>query len=287
MELKKVRNLTNKEQFVVYKGKQILLPAGETLDMDVKVADLFLERCEGAVESVLDIGGIYSVDSSDEVWVANMTGNPDAPPEVPVKRSDKGRWYTTNVPNPNKPPRTVSRQMKRGMKEVMGRSGVEALNLLPKTIKVPAYKRIKMPKHIARWFLNRVSMSGTSDCAKSRAPAAFEPDDTWALDDLRRFLQLTDSEAHLGATEWKLRSVKRGSGPNGKALTDRAIREAKEMLLKRIYFRLVEPKYRLPTRQEFEEFRAADRGELPVDPDPEDITAVEDPAATESPAAPL
>jgi hypothetical protein len=264
MELKKIRNLTAREQFVVYKGKQILLPAGETLDMDSRVADLFLERCEGTVEEVLDIGGVYATEKTDDVWVANITGNPDADPNVRIKKSDKGRWYEVEIPNPNKEARTVSRVLKRGMKEVMGRSGVEALNLLPRTIKIPAYKRVKMPKHIARWFTNRVAMSGTADCMKSRAPSAFEPDDTWAVDDLRRYLQLVDSDAELGIPEWKIRKMKQGL-KNAKSATEHEVFEAKKMLLRRLHFRLADPKFRLPTRQEFEEYRARDRGEL-VDP---------------------
>lgn len=256
MELKTLKNLSNQPIWVVFKGRQIVIPAGEVNDVDVEVAKLFLEKFEelGVLEEVSEIGSVYDTKASNEVWVANITGDLDAPPEIDVKRSEKGRWYVMKVPNPLKDPYVVTRTMKGGMKEVIGKSGLEGMNLLPVAIKVPPYRRVKLPPHVAKWFLQRVAMSGVKDCIKSRAPSEFEPDSTWAINDLRTYLQLIDPTVdggQLGPMEYKIRAKSYGSGEGGRRNLQKALREAKDRLLKRIFRRVFDPKYRLPTKAEF------------------------------------
>lgn len=274
MELKKIRNLSQTPQWVVWKGKQIVIPGGETADVDVEIAKLFMKQHEGLIEETIDIGSVYNVKADRDVWVANVTGDLDASPTVKVKRSEKGRWYEVDIPNPLKDPYTVQRVMKGGMKEVIGKSGLEALNLLPVTIKVPPYKRVKLPPHVAKWFMQRVAMSGVRDCIKSRAPSAFEPDASWAIDDLRIYLELIDpnvTEVQKGPSEKKIRGKLFGTGKGAESNKAKILREHKERLLKRIFRRVFDTKYRLPTKEEFEAVKLANSNKF-GDADPEDAT---------------
>ena len=276
MELKSLKNNSSQPEWVVWKGKQIVIPPQEQYDVDVDVAKLFFEKYgeDGVIEEMLseDIGKVYDTAPNRDVWVANVTGDLDAPDKIKVKRSEKGRWFEMEVENPLKKPYEVRRTMKGGMKEVIGKSGLEALNLLPTVIRVPPYRRVRLQPHVAKWFLQRVAMSGVRDCIKSRGPADFEPSSKWSIRELRVYLSLIDptlNNYQLGSHEYKIRkNAQHGKpGTEGRAKNvAKAIREAKEALLKRIFRRIFDPKFRLPTKAEFDAMLGATEPD-PVDPE--------------------
>lgn len=133
------------------------------------------------------------------------------------------------------------------------------LNLGQKKLSIPAYKRTPLPKNEATWFVYRDAVAagrGKPMSVYSRAPSDFEPDMTWTLDDMRSYLKLTDADAVLGDSEETIeRTVKKGRFKKyGQEAIDSAIDDAKRACLKRVFFRLVNPAFSLPTPREFSEF---------------------------------
>jgi hypothetical protein len=194
------------------------------------------------------------------VWVANFTGDPDAPAKVPLRQYNvhTKRYELVQVDNPFYAAKDIVRQMDGGMQEYNSQDGLLAKNLPPLEVRVPAYKRRPLPKHIAEWSLRRDSNSlpeFRGQLRRSRPPTSFEPTMDWGLDDMRAYLALIDPKAILGPGEAELKS----QCQEGSRLVERkysaAIQEAQITTMQRLHFRLANPQVKLYGRQEFEEFR--------------------------------
>mgnify|MGYP001619221893 CR=1 FL=1 len=259
MITKVIRNNSGVDQYVVVKGRQVVLPARTEREMDISVAAKFLETCGVLVSEVLEIGGTYTPkEAALTVWVANMTGDPDAAPEVSAKRTNRGHWEDVKVPNPLKEPRTLSRSMGGAMRENITPSGaLEGINEFPSLITIPPYQRREMPSHVARWFLNRDRTGERHQrgaAIESRPPSNFEPDMKWPLDEMRSYLRLIDQNAQAGMSEEQVRKSAQRRKNSSKTDEDYEVRLAKETVMKRLFKRLANPAVRLPSRAEFTEF---------------------------------
>lgn len=270
-----LRNVSGIDQGIVYRGKQLILGKDEEQLMDDDVADEFKRRLGNLVqEAVPEIGGIYEEAEESVVWIANMTGDPDASPTVKTKALiGKGQWGTVEIQNPLKEARTLQRTMGGPMVEQMGKAGVEGLNTFGTVIEVPPYQRRKLPVHIAKWFLGRNSHSTPGAAIKSRPKSNFEPDMKWELDETRLYLELVEpgiSADKLGQTYKKIKADVGRMRKSSEEELRRRVRAAKEMLMKRLHRRLADPRYRLPTQEEFAEFKAQrledDAGDAPQVP---------------------
>ena len=277
MALVKLCNNTGVAQNIVYEGRQIIIGAHEEREYVKPVADKFLEiRAPLVSIAEDDIGGVYEESSPDIIWVANVTGNPDAPEEIKAKLFVNRQWQMVATENPNKEPRPLSLKLDLGMREYTAKDGaLEALNLGKKVIKVPPYKRRAMPANEAKWWLNRDATSephyrGAS--MKSRAPSMFEPKpetvDEWSLDELRAYLQLLDPKAETGRSEDQVTKDAKKRNHRKPEEIRAHVEEEKSLIMKRLYFRLVDPRYPIPTRRDFEEFmRGAPEPEATVSED--------------------
>jgi len=275
-KLKTLRNSSNRPQPIVYEGMKFELKPLEERSFEVAVADKFLIDCAPTVKEVdeKDIGGTFQAKAVEEqIWIANMTGNPDASETIVDKVYDTRMrtWATQTGDNPKKPARPVVRKMKGNMQEYTSRSGhAEAFNLFPATIEIPPFKRRLLPKNIAVWMLTR---DGNHDkhnrgtIIRSRAPSNFEPDDSWELDDMRAYLRLMDDSAEIGPSETHL------SAEYGTEDIDYYIHAAKVLCLKRLHFRLADPTYRLFNRAEFNAFRENFEPSPPSDSSPKSPTS--------------
>lgn len=271
MELKRVKNVSGVDQTLVVNGKAMLLRKDQEIDMEAGVATAFLSKLEGLVVELADIGGVVEDESEKLVlWIANMTGDPDARDEVDGRTVEKGRWLPCKRPNPVKQPRTLTETSKGDMQEFIGQSGVEARNLFPTVWSIPPFKRRKFPLHTGKWFMNRVATGCPGAAIKSRAPSAFEPDMRWDLDDMRMYLGLVAPGVPLGKSLLKLKTDHSKRRGGSETELKQAIRREKEQLMKRLHKYLANPAIRLPRIEEFEEYKAA-QGK-PTEPDPEDIT---------------
>ena len=93
---------------------------------------------------------------------------------------------------------------------------------------------------------------------KSRAPSMFEPKpenaDDWSLNELRAYLQLLDPTAEMGRSEEQVgRDAKKRNHRKDEEIRAH-VEEEKSLIMKRLYFRLADPRYPIPTRRDFEEF---------------------------------
>lgn len=258
MALKILKNKTNVAQGVVHNGKQIILKAKEERAFDDVIASAFIAECSPFVVEVSpDVGAVQTdKEATTMVWIANFTGNPDAPESFKRRKWDGREYVETTVPNDLREPRPLIRFMDLGMQEYTNKDGVlEALNLPKVEVRIDPYKRKEMPKNTAAWFINRDAVQDKYNrgaCGLSRPPTPFEPTFDWDLDDMRTYLKLADPNATLGPTEKEAAAARPGD-------EEAAIQEAKLVCLRRLFFRVANPDYRLPTKREFDEFKAASK----------------------------
>lgn len=257
--LKTIRNTSSVAQSIVYKGQHFVLGPSDEQTFEALIADKFVELCAPLVmDTSADFGSTFAPELQNEtVWVANMTGNPTAPEEVTVTKYTKNkRWEPIKVINPNKQPRIIKREMKGGHRQHVAKDGGLVQESLPSTMhQVPPYRRVPMAKAIASWFLQR---DGNGDEARgavieSRPPSPFEPDMNWPLAEMRAYLRLIDPLCKLPIGDDELKSKAKKENWS-EAEAKEKLRQAKQDCLKLVYFRVVDPRYRLPSRKEFAEF---------------------------------
>jgi hypothetical protein len=276
-DTKTLRNTTAVPQSLIYKGRQFVLGEHEEQSFAGDVADAFLGKCAPVVVDIAyDIGHTTVKHVEDtEAWVANVTGNPASPDLVEQKYFDKSslRWSSREIKNPNKAPHTISRESKGGHFAYTASDGGLVQKSLPSTVwTILPYRRVKMHKATADWFVTRDGSSGASRgaCIMSRAPSEFEPDMTWSLDDMRVYMKLVMPDAPLGPDEAKIiAQAKSVAAKWAKTHTDAkpedveakvkeelrtGLNAAKQALFRQMYFVLVDPAYTLPSRKEFREF---------------------------------
>tara|TARA_Y100000310_G_scaffold119905_1_gene118646 strand:- start:1886 stop:2809 length:924 start_codon:yes stop_codon:yes gene_type:complete len=260
-----LRNNTGVPQSIVYKGQQIVLDASAESSFDEEVAKKFIENRSPLVSLVEETPDSYD-GGAEMIWVANFTGNQDLPETVNVKQWASGRWTHAEIPNPRREVRVIERFMDQGMQGYTARDGVFEFNNLPKTrFRLPPHTRRAFPKNLANWSLKRDAISDLrGSIMKSRAPTLFEPDESWSLDDARGYLRLIDPSANVGPSESDV-ARKAAQDPEAVRAGDSGVRayvtNAKKTILRRLFFRVADPQYHLPTREEFNEFM---RGEAPV-----------------------
>jgi len=259
-----IKNNTGVPQSVVFRGRQIVLDAHAQRAFDSEIAEHFLSNRSPLVSKVEEEPDIYD-GATDMVWIANFTGNKELPETVNVKQWAGGRWQRADAPNPLRTPIVVERWCDGGMREYTAKDGApEAHNLAKIRFRLPPYTRRLFPRDLAAWSLHRDSgteMRGA--IVKSRAPTVFEPNDSWSLDDSRAYLRLIDPSAPVGPSEADVRS-NAARNPEAVKAGESGLRayvdDAKKTVLRRLFFRVANPQYHLPTREEFNEFV---RGEVP------------------------
>jgi hypothetical protein len=263
----RLRNETAVEQSIFVGGRRHIIGPKAEITVEETLAKEFLMQCGDLVREVLEdesIGGVYEDAAvAQTVWLANFTGNPDAPKTIKRrKKLGKGDWAYVDEPNPVAEPMDVVRSHDGGMEEYATQDGPMGRNLGPIEIRVPRYQRRQLPKPIANWCLNREANnrlvhSVGARLRLSRAPSAFEPNMTWELDDIRCYLEMMDRSAVLGPSEKDLAVAED---------KDLALRDARELCMRRLHFRLADLQYRLITRKEFDAYRA--NFEKPKAPEP-------------------
>lgn len=256
MQLKKIKNFSGVPQSIVLDGNQIVLDANKEQFFPVEVANEFLAECGNTVREV-NIAALYAENASDQlVYLANMTGNPDALEIVKVKQPTKGVWGLHDAPNPKREARDLSWQMKGPQQEYQGRDGTqEGMNVFPTTYSIPRYQRRAFAPHIARWIVSRDARSEQhyrGQVIESRA-VPWAPDSTMDLDDIRLYLKLCDPTAVLGVSQEELDASCVGMPEDQKLI---ALYEAKELALQRVHFRISDPAYPLPKQKQFNAVKA-------------------------------
>ena len=270
-----VRNQTAIEQYIIVEGKRESLAPYQTRVFDEALAQAFLAQRPGfVVEEKIEVGATNTVSIQQETgWIANVTGNPDLP-ELVNKWNDRSKANEL-VPNPKRVPLVLKHTMGGGQ-ELIRISGEETSRALaPVEYTFAPFARRALPKHVADFCMARDALNSgvlRGGLSWSRAPSGFEPaspnDQAWSYSDMQVYLGLVDSGAVIGPSEPELKewfaSRRWDAIEHALSLTHNTNRtetsimqDARTLLFKRLFFRLADPRYKLPTREEFGSVKAA------------------------------
>lgn len=267
MDMVTLRNLTKQELPVPgTAGEQVFGIAGTSeaeLALDTATAEDVLELYGRERFEIVDIGAIAATYVPEVVpqtmWVANMTGNPDAPSVVDagkMKNRETNLVEVVRVENVNRQPRPIRMEMKGAQGSYKdGEGNNQGYIALPTIVEIPAYQRRELDIPIAKWMINRDNMAPVHErgaLMKSRDHGEFEPNADWTIDELHAYLGYVDPMARkqglCAPDEATLESKF-----TGKKLEAQK-RQVKLKAMKRLHFRLADPKYRLPSEQEFQSY---------------------------------
>lgn len=258
----RLRNLTSVEQSIFVDNRRIVLEPGAEKDFERAVAEQFLALCDGLVEIVEEVVDIGSVKGEDPdmgiMWLANMTGDPDAPKTIKrKKRTGRGEFEYVDVPNPKAEAIDIEREMDMGQVEYETQDGPLADNMPKKLVTLPKYSRKAFPKEVGKWMLDRDAAAGWISAyhrgrvIESRPKSGFEPDRSWRLDDMRCYLRMLDREVDIGPSEEAVleKAVASNEDP------DAALLSARNLCLKRLHFRLAKREVRAISKVEFDAYK--------------------------------
>ena len=288
-DVKLLRNSSLTEQPIIFKGQRYSLKGKEAEYFPKDIADEFLRLRGDSVKIEDDAPETYgsTLDQTFGVqttWLANVTGDPEINKikvtKEQYKENGRIRYRTFEEDNVNATPHTLVRKMAKGQEEYTDDQGVPASkNLGSITLKIPPFRRVQWPSHIATWFRNRDGSSGAPGAVrKSKPRGPNEPDMGWDLNDMRRYYEMLTGKKADGKTEEQVAKecTPKNPGKGNKAVIDpiqyqARVREEKKELMQLLFFKLVDPKAPDFTKSEFEAFKT---GKEP--PPKEDLEAILD-----------
>lgn len=224
----------------------------DVLGPTVKKVDLESKVASHAYEVVKDI--------PRTTFLANMTGDPDAPELVPTGEiyvnKQTGERTAERASNRNKVAQDLAYEVFGGDEIVRNKYG-QAFTVThpPRTYTVPAFGQIEVPTEVADTLLIKDSnraryMQGA--IIKSRdLSGQLVPKASWSLDELRMYVMLIDPRAEAGPTEAAFRKEQEAKGELAGAIQLQINRLRKDAW-RRGQLRAMNPQYRIPTQAEFE-----------------------------------
>lgn len=266
-----VKNSQKHELTIMKNGQAYALPANEEKIISKELAEEFVRVYPQYVTFVNEdaLGAVVTQEvKPSTIFLANMTGNPDAPEHIDVRFWNRQLRIpeTRQQKNPRRVAVDVKNKMNGGMQEhdVAPDEPATASNLAGRWIVLPKYSIKEFPMAVGHWLLTRDYNLGPVLSGRvkiSRKPPDFRPTLQWKLDEIRAYIKMTDKNAELGPTEGKLKLEHKNAQEFQEALD-----AAKLVAWKRAFFRIADPDYQLPTKEEFEAFVAAEQKQTAVDP---------------------
>ena len=239
-------------------GKRYTIPPGETMNFPPRIAALFLEECAGSVIEFAD-ANVPVEPGAREVWVANNTGSPEFPETFTYTEydSDKKARVPITIPHPLFRAHTIKHDWDPGQKDmIIHEKLVPQANLPSIRIRMPPYHRRKLPASVVYAWMNCLGL-GPEECSKaliqSRAPLGHEPNETWSLDAILTFGELT----HKGFVYENGLRYKHEVGVDEVKLD-----EMKKKALHAWYFISINPSVRLPSEEVWEAKKASIRSQV-------------------------
>lgn len=263
-----VRNTSRVEQYVIIDGRRHAVAPYQIKVFDADIATAFLERC---APHCISEGGINSIDEDqpfgERVWLYNLSGNPDVPQEITIEEYEKGKQVKRSIPNPQFEGRVIGHKLGGGEKIVSVRGEVTSLRYPPRQLMLYPWTRKAFEKEHAEFFLKRENEHAISHrlAVRSRAPSGFEPNDSWELNDLVLYAKTVDSKCIITPTTQTIEAWHKAGRRDD--LTDRlgfdctvlpafsVINQATGLMMRRIFFRVANPLYPLPSRSDFESIK--------------------------------
>lgn len=168
-----------------------LLPH-ETKSVDTACANKFLAE-RGRFVSIYVPTEFPTKDGQPKVWIANMTGSPFIEPTVKLKRIEKGKRVTVEVPNPLATAVTIQQTIPGGQKIVGSGDMAESINLPPIKIALAPFTRAPISISFAETMQDLDANNEDHHRGKLvvvDAPTAFEPHETWPLEWLQTYAEM-------------------------------------------------------------------------------------------------
>ena len=234
------------------------LPAHSKYPFEEEIASLFLSERGKFVRiyTPVEIPPPRSV-GEPMVWIANLTGDPDAKPTIELTDTVKGQPTVVSYPHACYEARDLVYSIHVDQTRSIDASGLPYyMNNMPVRVKLPAYERFYVPKHVADFVIGRAALMREfgMPVGPCRAPTNFEANPTWSIDDLWDYARLLDATKFNDAFEAKLcqevdKSVKTLAAVQQSFPGKLAV--VKQELWKHIFFRLVNEEYSLPKEAVF------------------------------------
>ncbi len=204
-----------------------------------------------------------------EVWIANMTGNPDAPERVTgvSLASGKAEFLENEDPYSAKKPRDVIVQGVERKSTHTEKDGILLTYTDPgREERIPPYTRVKFRAHVATAFtaleMNMPQVQQGSIII-SREPAEFEPDYNWSFAEKRLYLEMLPEGETIGSNVYPAGKFVLGESEEEirerlanapKRELARELHKAEEECWQRIVQRLFHPGIPLPSKKAYEKF---------------------------------
>jgi hypothetical protein len=252
-----LKNRSGNTQFCNYKGQRLEMKGRAEEAFPPEIAKAFVEQCRGAVvELPRELGVRAEQVRPETLFLANWTGNPDSPEiikQMRYNKQTKGHELRDEA-NPFHEPKFLYRTVGGTQSQAYSSVGTEfTINHPARNIEFPPYQYKELPKIIAEQILSQEAIAPQWMANMIRevpAPATFQPDVTWELEDIRAYLKYMDPDAILGPSLVQLQKQSEKS----KVIFDILVVKSKRLLLQRLFFRIYSRDYRRPTKQEFDEF---------------------------------
>lgn len=259
--VKTVRNLSSREQFVVWGGRRHVIEPFSTATIKTEIANALVEECHPLVKAVEEVDSYFDPEwTGKREWVYNTTGNLDLPEFITVKRIVNKKKVQVEIPNPHRKPKHIVHDYDRGQRRrTDGGDGFEGMGTVK--IEISPYTRRSLPVNIANWILSRDSMVAFPGELKRSKEPGFEPDDTWTYEDICYYAR------SIGVKCKKESTVRNAAkkGEFGNISPDEAVEKEKIALLHKIFFATSHPHTPSMTKEKYESlldgFRQEDRKE--------------------------
>jgi len=230
----------------------------------------------GVIEATSGVESLIEEHKVKEFYIANMTGDPDAPETV-------GEYFNLRTQkqekemNDNKQPQVLRYRLGRfnGLKEpgtwrFRGANGWQyndkpvQVTLPGKLVTIAPYSRKKVTLEQMETILAGDRDSPSNLQGKviiSRLPSDFEPnfdDPFWTLDAMRTWLELVPGSGDkpmgrdvIGPSEAEIRA-QYAVGDDDEDEAEIAVNTARFDMWTRCYFRSADPRFKLPTKKDFD-----------------------------------
>jgi hypothetical protein len=252
--IKLKNNHKTAEQYVFVNDRRYSLPPDVVDEFPRKVANAFLTE-RGSFVSMYDTPAGYVKEGEATVWLANNTGNPFESEFIERMFYKGGKEEIEKVPNPLRVPRALHWSLHTGQSFTQGDTAIGfqeiSINFPPTRFDLAPYERKPFARIFADRALTRDAFHETGmqrSIIAARAPTSFEPNMTWSLDEIRLFVLLVDSE-NIPKVTGKVpsESAIRKEGGN----VEEKIDACKNLLLRTLFYRLVDDAWPLPSRDYF------------------------------------
>lgn len=232
-------------------GRRHTLEPHQVLPLPGKVAKQFLDERGKFVTIWKPVSVPFARPGESVVYIANVTGSPFLSEKVAHKYLDKATKLekVEMIPNPLRVPFPITRMYPQPQRIGDSPGGTKTtFSTPPLPVRIPPWHRLPVPQSCADWLLRRDAQQDekvVGGLVLAREPSSFEPNETWELPEILVYSRMVDDSAQGWVPE---REVWKAIMEND----DTRTAELKIQLLNTLFYRLVDERWTLPTKQAFD-----------------------------------